>query len=192
MEVAFDDGSQILDKRFDLALCQCQLIQIYQPWNLALGPRAAGWKYLLEFIEFLKNYGSFKWQGNLFLREKWFYNVLWVLQLQFYNYNATPNSIPPRSWNLPDGSVNLQDGRREDCARSAHVRELKKIWSFLQECFGLRFSPLPVLFYHKILWAVGDIFRHTLPSLGDFFGSYQNLVLTKLVIAFFPLFHICC
>ena len=97
MEVAFDDGSQILDKRFDLALCQSQLIQIYQPWNLALGLRAAGWKYLLEFIEFLKNYGSFKWQGNLFLREKWFYNVLWVLQLQFYNYNATPNSIPPRS-----------------------------------------------------------------------------------------------
>ena len=24
-------------------------------------------------------------------------NVLWVLRFQFYNYNATPNSIPPRS-----------------------------------------------------------------------------------------------
>ena len=47
------------------------------------------------------------------------------MQNQIY-YNATPNSILPRSWNLPDGSVNLQDGRREDCARSAHVREFTK------------------------------------------------------------------
>ena len=42
-------------------------------------------------------------------------------------YNATSNSIPPCNRNLPDVSVNLPDGRREDCARSAHVRDYSKL-----------------------------------------------------------------
>ena len=51
------------------------------------------------------------WQGNLILSKKGFYNVLWVLRFQFYNCNATLNSL------------NLQDRWQEDCMQSTHVCE---------------------------------------------------------------------
>ena len=50
--------------------------------------------------------------------------ILKITDFLIIIYNATPNTMPPCSQNLPDGL-------REDCARSAHVREFFLIPGYL-------------------------------------------------------------
>ena len=114
-------------------------LQRYSPWNLDKT------NFLTDFYEirdpgrnprFFVSYitANFKMEGK--------FNFEWKNGSNFIpNCNATPNSIPPHCWNLLDGSVNLPDGWREDCARSAHVRELdQKNWTDMK--FTLVFSRM--------------------------------------------------